>query len=97
MKDRLHATREVDVRRGPRDVRLEAFAEDYLIERLGPNETRLTWTVAITNTGFMSYLNPVTARVMKLVFRRWLKRYSEILEAHAAARQGKPAAQAAAS
>lgn len=76
---------------------LEAFAEDYLIERLGPNETRLTWTVAITNSGFMSYLNPVTAKIMKLVFRGWLKRYSEILEARASARASEGVAQATAS
>ena len=64
---------------------LTKFAEDYVVERMGPNETRLIWTVAIENTGLMKYLNPVTRVVMKQVFKGWLRRYKEILEARAAA------------
>ena len=60
---------------------LTKFAEDYVVERLGPSETRLTWTVAIENTGFMKVLNPITAVVMKQIFQRWLRRYKKILEA----------------
>lgn len=60
---------------------LTKFAEDYVVERLGPNETRLTWTVAIENTGFMKLLNPITAVVMKPIFQLWLRRYKKILEA----------------
>jgi hypothetical protein len=59
---------------------LSKFAEDYIVERVSPNETRLTWTVAIENVGFMRYLNPVTAPIMKLVFRGWFKKYKKILE-----------------
>jgi hypothetical protein len=59
---------------------LRKFAEDYIVERVSPNETRLTWTVAIENIGFMRYLNPVTAPIMKLVFRGWFKKYKKILE-----------------
>ena len=62
---------------------LSKFAEDYIVERLGPNETRLIWTVAIENEGFMRYLNPVTRRVMKLMFRGWFKKYKKILESPA--------------
>jgi hypothetical protein len=62
---------------------LRKFAEDYVVERLGPNETRLIWTVAIENEGFLRYLNPITAPVMKLVFQRWFKKYKKILESPA--------------
>ncbi len=59
---------------------LRKFAEDYIVERVSPNETRLTWTVAIENIGFMRYLNPVAVPIMKLVFRGWFKKYKKILE-----------------
>jgi len=72
--------------------KLSKFAEDYRVERIGPNETRLTWTVAIENQGFMRYLNAITAPVMKLVFQRWLEKYKRILETPVT----KPAAQSAA-
>jgi len=62
---------------------LTKFAEDYIVERVGPNETRLTWTVAIENTGFMRYLNPITRLVLKPVFQGWFKKYKKILEAQA--------------
>ena len=62
---------------------LSKFAEDYKVERVGPNETRLTWTVAIENRGFMRHLNAITAPVMKLVFQSWLRKYKKILEAPA--------------
>lgn len=45
----------------------------------------------------MSYLNPVTAKIMKLVFSGWLKRYSKILEEHASEKAGAEVAQASAS
>lgn len=67
---------------------LSKFAEDYRVERVGPNETRLTWTVAIENQGFMRHLNALTAPAMKLVFQSWLKKYKKILETPVA----KPAA-----
>ena len=63
---------------------LDKFAEDYIVERLGTNETRLTWTVAIENRGFMRYLNPVIAPIMKQIFKGWLRKYKKILEARAA-------------
>lgn len=59
---------------------LRKFAEDYRVERVSPNETRLTWTVAIENAGFMRYFNSLTAPIMKLVFRSWLKKYKKVLE-----------------
>ena len=59
---------------------LRKFAEDYIVERVGPNETRLIWTVAIENEGFMRHLNPLTASIMKLVFQGWFKKYKKILE-----------------
>ena len=62
---------------------LTKFAEDYVVERLGPNETRLTWTIAIENTGVMRYLNPVTKLIMKPIFDGWLRKYKEILEVRA--------------
>jgi hypothetical protein len=66
---------------------LTSFAEDYVVERAGPNETRLIWTVAIENTGFMRYLNPLTKLVMKPLFQGWLRKYKEVLEARAASRR----------
>ena len=60
---------------------LTKFAEDYVVEIVSPNETRLTWTVAIENAGFMRYLNPVMRYVLKPVFQRWFMRYKKILEA----------------
>lgn len=74
---------------------LTKFAEDYVIERIGPNETRLTWTVAIENTGIMRYLNPVTRLVMKPVFQAWLRKYKRILEDRDASRVEQDAARAA--
>ncbi len=65
---------------------LTSFAEDYVVERLGPNETRLTWTIAIENTGVMRYLNPLTKLIMKPIFDGWLRKYKRILEARAASR-----------
>lgn len=62
---------------------LRKFAEDYVVERVGPNQTRLIWTVAIENEGFLRYLNPITAPIMKLVFQRWFKKYKKILESPA--------------
>jgi len=62
---------------------LTKFAEDYVVERVGSNETRLTWTVAIENTGFMRYLNPITRLVLKPVFQSWFRRYKKLLEATA--------------
>jgi len=62
---------------------LSKFAEDYKVERVGPNETRLTWTVAIENQGVMRHLNAITAPLMKLVFQSWLRKYKKILEAPA--------------
>lgn len=62
---------------------MRKFAEDYVVERMGPNETRLIWTVAIENEGLMRHLNPITRRVMKLVFHGWFKKYKKILEARA--------------
>jgi len=75
---------------------LNKFAEDYVVERVGPNETRLIWTVAIENTGLMRYLNPVTKLIMKPVFRVWLRKYKKILEARPASRVESGAAEAAA-
>ena len=72
--------------------KLSKFAEDYKVERVGPNETRLIWTVAIENQGLMRHLNAITAPVMKRVFQSWLKKYKKILEAPVT----KPAAQPAA-
>jgi hypothetical protein len=60
---------------------LTKFAEDYVVERRGPNETRLIWTVAIENTGVMRYLNPLTKLIMKPIFNAWLRKYKKILEA----------------
>ncbi|TNF60918.1 MAG: SRPBCC family protein [Deltaproteobacteria bacterium] len=71
---------------------LSKFAEDYIVEGVGPNETRLIWTVAIENMGFMRYLNPVTGPVLKLVFRGWFKKYKKILEARAAQPAPQPTA-----
>jgi hypothetical protein len=51
---------------------LTKFAEDYIVERVGPN-----------NTGFMRYLNPITRLVLKPVFQSWFKKYKKILEAQA--------------
>ena len=68
---------------------LSKFAEDYRVERVGPNETKLIWTVAIENQGLMRHLNAITAPVMKLVFQGWLKKYKKILETPVT----KPAAQ----
>ena len=65
---------------------LNKFAEDYIVERVGPDETKLIWTVAIENTGFMKYLNPITQLVMRQVFKGWLRRYKKILEERAAVR-----------
>jgi len=65
---------------------LTKFAEDYRVERIGPNETRLVWTVAIENTGFMRHLNPVSKRIMKPIFDGWLRKYRRILEARTASR-----------
>ncbi len=59
---------------------LSKFAEDYRVERVGADETKLTWTVAIENQGLMRHLNAITAPVMKLVFQGWLKKYKKILE-----------------
>ena len=73
---------------------LTRFAEDYLVERVGPDETRLTWTVAIENAGFMRYLNPITRLVLKPVFQGWLKKYERILEAKAARKVPQPGAAA---
>ena len=70
---------------------LSKFAEDYIVERVGPNETRLIWTVAIENQGFMRYLNPITAPIMKLVFQGWFKKYKKILEARAEQTAPQPA------
>lgn len=75
---------------------LNKFAEDYVVERVGPNETRLVWTIAIENTGFMRYLNPMTKFVMKPLFQAWLRKYKQILEARAASRSAEPAQRAAA-
>lgn len=74
--------------------KLTKFAEDYVVERLGPNETRLIWTVAIENEGVMRYFNPVTAPVLKLVFQGWFKKYKKILEARAAQTASRPVAAA---
>lgn len=73
---------------------LRKFAEDYVVERVGPNETRLIWTVAIENEGFMRYLNPITGRIMKLVFQGWLKKYKKILEARSEQTAAQPVAAA---
>ena len=70
------------------------FAEDYVVERLSPNETRLIWTVAIENEGFMRYLNPITRRVMKLVFQGWFKKFKKILETRAGQTASRPVAAA---
>jgi hypothetical protein len=74
---------------------LTKFAEDYIVERVGSDETRLTWTIAIENTGIMRYLNPVTRLIMKPLFQVWLRKYKEILEARAAASSEHGAVQAA--
>ncbi len=74
---------------------LDKFAEDYVVQRIGPNETRLIWTVAIENTGFMRLLNPVTRLIMKPIFNGWLRKYKKILEARAAARVEPEVAQSA--
>ena len=71
---------------------LSKFAEDYRVERIGPDETKLIWTVAIENQGLMRHLNAITAPVMKLVFKGWLKKYKKILETPVT----KPATQASA-
>jgi hypothetical protein len=60
--------------------KLSKFAEDYRVERVGLDQTKLTWTVAIENQGLMRHLNAITAPVMKLVFQSWLKKYKKILE-----------------
>ena len=73
---------------------LRKLAEDYVVERLGPNETRLIWTVAIENEGFLRYLNPMTRRVMKLVVHGWFKKYKKILEARAGQTASQPIATA---
>jgi hypothetical protein len=70
---------------------LTKFAEDYIVERVGADETRLTWTVAIENTGFMRYLNPITRLVAKPVFQGWFKKYKKILEARAEHTAPRPA------
>jgi hypothetical protein len=75
---------------------LNKFAEDYIVERVGPNETRLVWTVAIENTGLMRYLNPLTKLVMKPVFASWLRKYKKILETLAASRADAATTEAAA-
>jgi len=67
---------------------LDVFAEDYRIERVSDDETKLTWVVAIQNRGFMTVLNPVMPFVLKLIFKGWLKSYKKILEARAVSRQG---------
>ena len=61
---------------------------------VGPNETRLTWTVAIENEGFMRYLNPITAPIMKLLFQGWFKKYKKILETPAEQAAPQPSAAA---
>ena len=71
---------------------LSKFAEDYVVERLGPNETRLTWTIAIENEGFMRYLNPITAPIMKFLFQGWFKKYKKILESSAVQTASQPTA-----
>jgi hypothetical protein len=76
---------------------LDVFAEDYRIERLSDDETKLTWVVAIQNRGFMTVFNPVMPYLLKLVFRGWLKSYKKILEARAASRRAIAARPAATS
>lgn len=73
---------------------LTKFAEDYIVERVGANKTRLTWTVAIENSGLMRYLNPVTRLVLKPVFQSWFRRYKKILEATAEQTAPQPTATA---
>lgn len=76
---------------------LTKFAEDYAVERVSPNETRLTWTVAIENAGFMRYLNPVMPLVLKPIFQAWFGRYKRVLEARASSQPESTVARSAAS
>ncbi|MGD8318718.1 MAG: SRPBCC family protein [Myxococcales bacterium] len=77
--------------------KLDVFAEDYRIERIDDDHTKLTWVVAIRNRGFMTVFNPVMPYLLKLIFKGWLKSYKKILEARAAARQAVEAGAATAS
>jgi hypothetical protein len=72
--------------------KLSKFAEDYRVERVGPNETKLIWTVAIENQGLMRHLNAITGPVMKLVFEGWLKKYKKILETPVTKPESQPTA-----
>lgn len=57
-----------------------AFAEDYLVERVDEQHTRLTWTVALQMTGISGLFTPISNLIMKPVFQSWLNRYKAILE-----------------
>jgi len=69
---------------------LTKFAEDYIVERVGPTETRLTWVVAIENDGFMRHLNPVMRLALKPLFQGWFNRYKKILEKRQAMQPSRP-------
>ncbi len=59
---------------------VESFAEDYVLDELGNNRTRLTWTVAMQLTGIGKFFTPFARIGMSFVFSRWLNSYRKILE-----------------
>jgi hypothetical protein len=59
---------------------IEAFAEDYIIEPIDDQHTRLTWKMAIELTGVAGLFAPVLSVVIKMVLKGWLKKYKSILE-----------------
>lgn len=60
---------------------INAFGENYEISVLPDGRTQLIWTVAIDVTGIGKLFIPVSAFFMRLIFKRWLKKYQALLEA----------------
>lgn len=59
---------------------IEAFGENYEISVLPDGRTQLIWTVAIDVSGIGKLFIPVSRFFMKLTFKRWLKKYAQLLE-----------------
>lgn len=59
---------------------IEAFGENYEISVLPDGRTQLIWTVAIEVSGIGKLFIPVSRFFMTLTFKRWLKKYAQLLE-----------------
>lgn len=59
---------------------IEAFGENYEISVLPDGRTQLIWTVAIEVSGIGKLFIPVSRFFMRLTFKRWLKKYAQLLE-----------------